>query len=199
MRPLEFAATAACYVDQFEVGLQFVDDGLKRRSNPNLLNHRAFAMASLGRVSESKQVLASMTRMELSEKDRLIATANLGLCAFRGGASEDGIVLYRRTMEGFDRMGVSAASALASVYLAREAHIARHPEAAKLLKTAEAAVKVHKGSEAETLMTRLRQAILGQAQASIEPISKEDERPRRLRSVTFTTPGIPGPPRRLIL
>ena len=138
IRPYEFGASTASITDEFEKALSFARRGLRIRPGaPRLVNSAAFALASLNYVNEAKEILRTLSR-ERDDKEAFIAEANWGLVAFRKGDVEQGRQHYLAAILGFEGLNLPGLVASARVYLAREALLAKTPDASELLIVARA-------------------------------------------------------------
>jgi tetratricopeptide (TPR) repeat protein len=140
IRPYEFAANTANVLEDHEKADEITRRGLAKRPNaPQLLNCRAYALASRDRLGEAEAVLARIAS-SVPEWMHLVAEANSGMIAFRRGRHTEAIIRYQQAINGFQRLGVQLGVS-ASVYLCREMIRARLPEGEKLASTLRLAVK----------------------------------------------------------
>jgi len=157
IRPYEFGAATAGFIEQYHKAVRLAERGLELRPDaPELLNSAAYALASLGRVEEASKML---DRLGSPDDDRLKcwAAANRGLVAFRAGNEELGKAFYRQSIEGYAKAGFAELSARARIYLAREAVLARSPDAGDLLGQAQKAMKPFDKVESVITLNRVIQ------------------------------------------
>ena len=94
--------------------------------HPPLLNNRAFALATLGRLDDAEADM-EVVKNEGAAQDvtnRICVAATEGLIAFRRGRLEEGEHHYRRAMAMAHNARNSDLAARAGIYLTREARIA---------------------------------------------------------------------------
>jgi hypothetical protein len=142
IRPYEFSSGIAGMLDEYEMSDELGKRGLAIRPDAaTLLNARAFAHASMGKVQEAEKILRRISIAE-GEHQWYVTQANRGLLAFRTGNIGFGMTLYRNAIEGFRRKGNYHAATLAAIYFARESARANIPQARPLI--AEARKEVDK-------------------------------------------------------
>lgn len=200
VRPYEFGSNAAGMAQDFVQAESLASRGLKLRpKSPLLLNYRAFALAQMDRGPDADVMLAKVVPTSSEDPIAILTLANKGLSAFRQGRHEQGISFYRQAIDGFNRIGQARTSAHARVYLAREADRAGLPDAAKLIEEAKKAIAPYTDTNVLEILRPPRER---EAAAAPDPRSKEEiEREaklKKLRSVRWTTPGLPSDPKRLI-
>lgn len=148
IRPFEFGAAVAGYVENFEKSIELSERGLKLRpAAPSLLNALAFAAASLGEIDRAVYALDRFRMSDADHRQKLIFSANQGLLAFRIGQLEVGRRRYLESIDGFRQAGDLELSARARIYLAREAMLAGCSDWPQLLKEARAAMSKHRDSD----------------------------------------------------
>jgi tetratricopeptide (TPR) repeat protein len=117
------------------------------RSNPNnqtLLNNLTFALASINKVEEAKEIHKLMSPSHFEEGDKISWLATGGLLLFRQGLAMEGRALYQQAIE--QAKNDPDRRALASLFLAREeiraggkTGPADYEEAAKLIQQVKSA------------------------------------------------------------
>jgi Tfp pilus assembly protein PilF len=181
IRPYEFGSSAAGLAEDYEAALELAKRGLKLRpKSMGLLNSMVFSLGSLGRVEEAQDYLDKIFIQETHPLYQL-TLANRGLIAFRSGDEPQGRIHYKRAIEGFAKIGRLDLSAKARVYLAREALIARSPEAGTLLIQAREAMKPFAKTEANFTLRRVEALSegkplpdRGESPAGIVPVATPD-------------------------
>jgi tetratricopeptide (TPR) repeat protein len=193
VRPFEFGSTAAAHALDFERAAAMAKAGLKLRPmGAGLLNSLAFALGSLGDIEGAMAALHGLAPDKLSDLFRFVRAANVGLCAFRLGHTDDGIGEYRKAIEGLNKINAHVESASARAYLAREAAIAGLSDAPKFLHEAEEALRPFKTAAAHLVLRRLRGENVDAQLADAREAQDQARRLARLRSLTWTVPGLPG-------
>lgn len=201
VRPFEFGSSAAGLAENYTKAEELARRGLELRpKSPLLMNYCAFALSHIGRGSEADALLARVVPASSDDPLAMLTLANQGLSAFRQGRHEEGITYYRRAIDGFRRIGDPRMSAHARVYLAREASRAGLPDATKLQSEALKAMEPYKDSEALTILRRVMEGdVAGERDMAPDDAAEQEAKLQRLRSVSWTIAGHPGPPKRLIL
>ena len=193
VRPFEFGSVAAAHALDFERAAAMARAGLKLRpAGAVLLNSLAFALASQGDVEGAIDALHHLAPDKLDDRLRYIRSANVGLCAFRLGRTEEGIAEYRKAIEGLTRIKAHVEAASARAYLAREAALVGLPDAPKFLHEAEESLRPFKAAEAQLIVRRLRGEDVDAQLADARKAQEQARKLARLRSITWTTPGLPG-------
>ena len=194
VRPFEFGASAAGLAEDYAKAEELARRGLELRPKSQLLmNYRAFALSHIGRGPEADALLASVIPASSDDALAMLTLANQGLSAFRQGRHEEGMIYYRRAIDGFRRIGHTRLSACARAYLAREASRAGLPEALKLQNEAVKAMEPYKDSEALRILHRVIEN-----DGAGEPIevpsdaATREAKLQRLRTISWTTPGWSG-------
>jgi tetratricopeptide (TPR) repeat protein len=155
IRPFEFGAATAGFVERYDKALELALKGLKiRPAAPNLLNAASFALASSDRLEEAAEMLRQ-AELAGDERSKLFTKANWGLIAFRAGNEEEAVRLYREAIEGFAKRRLDEMSARARVYLAREAIINDSTRAADFLAEAKTAMESFKNTETMFALQRV--------------------------------------------
>ena len=132
IRPFEIGSATAAMIGDYPRALGFADKGLLVRPNAALLlNNRAFALAHIGRLKEAEQCLRGIGRSD--ERLWLIKQANMGLIEMRRGNHALGIVNYHEAIDGFSKEQNPQLAEVAKLFLAREASLARLPQARELV------------------------------------------------------------------
>ena len=179
IRPFEFGSSTAGVLGDHAVAMELAAGGLKiRPAAPSLLNAMAFSLASTGRVDEAVACLQRI-RGDDDGPSRCVTAANWGLVAFRSGDEPTGRNMYRRAVEGFERLHRPDLAARARLYLAREVIAAGALDATGILAEAKAATK--KVPEAEN--DHILRTIEGAAHPLPIPV-----RPREPKVVVATFP-----------
>lgn len=142
-RPAQLATFAAMVpLADFALGERLARAGLLLNPDDTVtLNNLAFALASLDRPQEAREVLRKLVSADLKVEDRIAVVATSGLILFREGRPDEGRVHYRNAMELAHRSGDAEGHALASLYLAREENRIRSAKRADALSDASKAVK----------------------------------------------------------
>jgi Flp pilus assembly protein TadD len=110
----------------------------KATSPENFLlhNNHAFSLASLGRITESEKVIASIDESTLTAKEQKTLAATKGLVEFRRGNTSEGRELYKKAIEGFKNMKEHRSAAIATLFWAREETLIHSPLEDAALKAA---------------------------------------------------------------
>ncbi len=117
----------ATHLGDHEGAVQAADAGLM--ANPRhlpLLNNRAFALATVGRLDEAEADIKVAKNQGAAQNvtPRICVTATEGLIAFRRGRLEEGEHHYRRAIAMAHDARNSDLAARAGIYLIREARLA---------------------------------------------------------------------------
>ena len=115
------------HLDDHDEAIKAANSGLLvNPRHPSLLNNRAFALATIGRLNEAEADIREI-RSEGTDQNitnQICTTATLGLIALRRGESEKGEHLYRKSMQmAYDAQNIDLA-ARAGIFLLREAYLA---------------------------------------------------------------------------
>jgi tetratricopeptide (TPR) repeat protein len=154
IRPFEFGSATAGFIEQYDKAVELAMRGLELRPrSPSLLNAAAFALASSNRLIEAADIFHRLHAID-DPRWHFTAEANRGLLAFRSGSPDRALEYYRSAIAGFTKAGLGETSARARVYLAREAILARLPNADDLVKEAREAIKPYKTPD--LLLTQAR-------------------------------------------
>lgn len=155
IRPFEFGAATAGFIEQYDRALELTAKGLKLRpAAPSLLNAAAFALASSDRLVEAAEMLRQ-SEAEADERSRLFTTANWGLVAFRSGDEARAVSLYRDAIDGFAKRHFDELSARARVYLAREAILNGSVNAGTFLAEAKTAMELFQNTSTVFVLRRV--------------------------------------------
>jgi len=144
---------------EYSESLRLVEAGLV--ANPNdwlLLNNQAFALASLGRVSEAEATFRKILIDQADVAKYSVWRATRGLLHFRRGRIAQGREDYAEAIRTFEKRGLLQSAAIAAVYLAREEMIAGENAKPAVERAAKLAKSV-KLIEAEDWIRDLRDAI----------------------------------------
>lgn len=132
IRPFEIGSSTAAMIGDYQRALEFADKGLLvRPDGAVLLNTRGFVLANLGRLKEAEQCLRNIGQSD--ERVWLIRKANMGLIEMRRGNHQLGIDSYQEAIDGFTKEQNPQLAEVAKLFLAREASLARLPEAKALV------------------------------------------------------------------
>ena len=116
------------HLDDHAGAIKIADSSLLANPrHPSLLNNRAFALATIGKLDEAEATITEIKSEGIHQNptNQICTTATLGLIAFRRGESEKGERLYRKAMRmAHDARNVDLA-ARAGIFLLREAHRAK--------------------------------------------------------------------------
>ena len=115
------------HLDDHEGAIKAADSGLLANPrHPSLLNNRAFALATIGRLNEAeaniREIKSEGTNQNVT--NQICTTATLGLIALRRGQSGEGEQLYRKAMRMAHDAQNTDLAARAGIYLLREAYLA---------------------------------------------------------------------------
>ena len=155
-RPYVVGSTALTIVGDSLRAAEFAEMGLKfHPKNPLLLNNYAFALAHLGKTFEAVKVLRQVRSDD--KRMTLLTDANRGLVAMRMSDHRLGRIHYEGAISGFQKADLGKMADVARIYFAREAAIAKLPDAAKLLAVAREANR--------RLRSGIHKHILGEAEA----------------------------------
>lgn len=122
----ERAAVMGSFVSSVALGddsgaLQFLDVGLLAKPDDwILLNNKAFALASLGRLAEAKEAVRRAFPSAPAIDASITLAATRGLIDFRSGNSESGRGNYQAAIESAVNAKRWLSAALAAAFLARE-------------------------------------------------------------------------------
>lgn len=97
-----------------------------------LKNNLAFALASLGNLSEAVESLSSVDESELKEPEKATLVATRGTIAFRQGNIEEGRSLYRSAIELFKKEKNARLEVLATYFWAREENRIKSSESSEM-------------------------------------------------------------------
>lgn len=192
IRPFQFAACTAGLIEEYDHAIRCAEKGLQIwRDAPLLLNAAAFALASTDRPDEAETML---NRIHKSHSDVLsyVVSANRGLVAYRRGHQTEARRLYMEAIDGFKRLGIPRLNAQAQVYFAREAALAKEPDAEELLQQAERAAAPYQRTEVGIVLNRIEKRLGRKNQEPIEPPGDHSLRKAiDVREITWSTPGMP--------
>ena len=122
------------HLDDHAGAIEIADSSLLANPrNPSLLNNRAFALATMGKLEEAEGTITRIKSEGIDQDttNEICTTATLGLIAFRRGESEKGERLYRKAMRmAQDARNVDLA-ARAAIFLLREADRAKKDRVVK--------------------------------------------------------------------
>lgn len=119
IRPYESAASAAAIAELYEQAAEISARGLRLRPRAGqLLNSRAYALASMGRLEEAEEALNRIPDA-VDTKTKLTKFANLGFIALSRKQKERGLSEYEAAISGFKADGEPSMSLYATTYLAR--------------------------------------------------------------------------------
>src|SRR3546814_17304996 len=104
---------------------------MMRPNSGLLLNSQAFALANLGRLAEAEQSLKGIAEEDLFAW--LVSKANHGLIAMRRGEQQSATLLYREAIDAFHKHKMETSADFARLYFAREAALAKLPQAQELI------------------------------------------------------------------
>ena len=123
-----------------------------------LRNNLVFALASKGQTEEAFESMRPVDTGRLSPKDAAVASATLGLIAFRRGETEQGREFYSAASREFGRLGDKHHAIVAEVFWAREEHLARTKQSAEVVARALSKSKNLKGFKVVEQLKRALQA-----------------------------------------
>lgn len=121
------SALLTTYLDDHEGAIQAANAGLAANPrHPVLLNNRAFAYATIGRLDEAEADIKVIKNkaVDQNETNRICVTATEGLLAFRRRQFDVGEHHYRRAMDMARHARNAGLAAQAGIYLLREAGLA---------------------------------------------------------------------------
>lgn len=187
------AISAACQLEDYVAAQSQAERGLQHDpTSAELLLGGAFAAACLNAFDLAEQYLAK-AEAKATDHQKIIITADRGLIAIRRGDSAEGIAQYRRAIAGFGASGSHEAQRLCRAYFAREAVLARLPEASKIVQEVAPKKGERLGTDAEHVLSRAlyfqaQQQVAetgsaSPAQSSSPGIASEDSGQGRLLSV----------------
>jgi tetratricopeptide (TPR) repeat protein len=133
-RPVFFGSyVAGSLLEDYRSCERIIEIGL--RANPDqpiLLNDLAFVYASAGEIDKAEERFRRIDHGEIKDLRLAIAmTATKGLLRFRRGFDVEGRALYRAAIENAKKHRLHRATAIASIYLAREEVLSKSVEAKK--------------------------------------------------------------------
>jgi Flp pilus assembly protein TadD len=130
-RPTHLATfVSSVALGDYEMSIELARRSL--RSNPNdtlLRNNLAFSLASAGRAEEAAREFQFIHSARERPEMQVVLIATAGLIAFRLGNKTLGERQYRASIEAAERVHQPQLEVLARLYLAREAALARLPNA----------------------------------------------------------------------
>lgn len=122
------------HLDDHAGAIEIADSSLVANPrNPSLLNNRAFALATIGKLDEAQSTITKIKSeaIEQHATNQICTTATLGLIAFRRSETEIGELLYRKAIRmAQDAQNVDLA-ARAGIFLLREAERAKMEKVVK--------------------------------------------------------------------
>ena len=101
-----------------------------------LTNNLAFALINQGKTAEAEQLLGTVDPKARDDETAITLCATMGLLSFRKGEFQNGVRLYRETMELARHLSQTRYEALAALYLAREAILAKLPDSKEIVEEA---------------------------------------------------------------
>lgn len=115
------ASIASVALEDFKTSI----DILKRAiiSSPNsftLRNNLAYSYASMNKVKEATEEINKIKEKNLTDTDKVVALATLGLINYRKGNTLDGYDLYTKAINKFRQLGDSNLLLIAEIYHLRE-------------------------------------------------------------------------------
>ena len=116
------------HLDDHAGAIEIADSSLLANPrNPSLLNNRAFALATIGKLDEAQGAIAKIKSEGIDQHttNQICTTATLGLIAFRRGESEKGERLYREAMRKAQDAQNLDLAARAGIFFLREAERAK--------------------------------------------------------------------------
>ena len=125
---LILSSLLSTHIDDPERAIEAAELGLLANpKHPSLLNNRAFALATIGKLDKADADIKEITRegMKLGSSNHICTTATSGLVALRRGHLEEGERLYREAMRMAHVAQRDDLAAAAGIFLLREAHLAR--------------------------------------------------------------------------
>ena len=159
VRPFELGSSVSALIQDYERTVGMAKGGLRVHPKSDiLLNNYAFAMANLGELDEASRILDRIGSRDGTAW--VVSEANRGLVAMRRGEHDWGVALYKKAINEFRRRGHSAGADIASVYLAREAAIARIRDADNLVKRAREAMERAGTKGYEGVMEQAERALI---------------------------------------
>jgi len=123
IRPVLFGSyIAASLLDDYSDCQRIIKIGLRANPDePMLLNNLAFACASAGDIDEAERYFRKIDLSKTKDAtDKIAITATQGLLLFRRGHASAGRSFYQLAIEEARKISLDRASAMASIYLARE-------------------------------------------------------------------------------
>ena len=142
-RPLVMATfLASTCLDDDKHAIEISTNALPaNRSDPVLLNNRAFSYARLGDLSAASNALNQINLNECMDNNILMITATHGLLRFRSGKTEEGRDFYRTAVQGFERLADLRSTAIATFFWATEEKRIQSSEAPTLIADAKKKIK----------------------------------------------------------
>jgi tetratricopeptide (TPR) repeat protein len=112
---------ASIGLEDWEVSADIARVGLRARPGDVMLtNNLAYALIEAGQLREASMALSQLDLSSLSDTDRIVVTATLGLLRFRSGDLEAGRQLYSRSIDLARRNGDRGLEVRAHAMLLRE-------------------------------------------------------------------------------
>lgn len=134
-RPLRAATYICCVLGHYEMAEHYARQGLLINSTDSeLRNNLIYALSAQDKLAEAVPILSEVMREEKSNKSELSghSLANFGMVLFRLGLFEGGERFYKAAITKFATDKDTLAQAQAAAFMARESHLSRNPEAARL-------------------------------------------------------------------
>ena len=112
---------ASTCLDDNHQAIEIAEEATKSSPDSLMLkNNHAFALASLDRIDEALKITTDLENSLLDESFSYTLAATKGLIQFRKGDLIGGRELYRRSIDGFQKLQDNKSKATAALFLARE-------------------------------------------------------------------------------
>lgn len=184
-RPRCEIAYVASLLDDHELTLRMAEEVMRLdgRVDHNLEMNRVFALLSSGKLraqehwQEVERVRQHLvTAIERGGPEPYHVIANLALWQYRYGNLAEGRTLYQVAIDLARKIGRPESAAIAATFAAREAILARHPEAAIELTRAKDMVTKARSKVGEFYLRKLDELIVDPGRASEVLSAKSAER-----------------------
>lgn len=156
----------------------------------NLKDNLVFALAAQNKIEEAESLLKSVMHYE-QQHDKISpqSIANLGMILYRNSEFDDGEKMYRTAIELYEKEHDSLRKAIAISYLAREATIAKAPNAESLQAEAMNFVKKVDCKPAEKILSFINGIVINNSAPSL--IKPTGWRYDRERNIVITSKNSP--------
>lgn len=156
----------------------------------NLQNNLVFTLAAQNKIEEASNLLINILHQEQRlEKISPQSIANLGMIYYRSGDIENGEKMYRSAIDRYEKENDSLRKAIAISFLAKEATIAKAPNAENLLVEAISFVSQVDAKPAEKVLSSINGVVINSNTPSlIKPLKWKWDKERNLLIIQNNKP-----------